>query len=67
MELGATLWDFSLHEENEDDIVWKHTNNNFYLAESSYKAQFIRTVQSPFEHAVWKFWVPPKFNIGYGL
>jgi hypothetical protein len=60
VRLWATLRDFHLQEDMEDDIVWKHTANGIYSAASAYDAQFQGTIRSPMKHTVWKAWAPPK-------
>ena len=60
LELWATIRDFHLQEDIDDDIVWKHSTSGLYTVESAYKAQFLGLIRSPLEHAVWKIWALPK-------
>lgn len=46
----AILRDFQLQHDAVDEIVWKHTDNVHYSAESAYKAHLLGMIRSSMEH-----------------
>jgi hypothetical protein len=60
LDLWVLISNVLLHEEVDDEISWKLTENGQYTAASAYKAQFLGLVHSDMNTIVWKAWAPPK-------
>uniref|UniRef100_A0A453NNT7 Uncharacterized protein n=1 Tax=Aegilops tauschii subsp. strangulata TaxID=200361 RepID=A0A453NNT7_AEGTS len=54
--------DFQLHVQNDNDIIWKHANDEIYSVATAYKARFLGLTLSPMDFMIWKTWGPPKIK-----
>lgn len=60
VQLWNALSNVELHQDREDNIIWKFNPNVKFTTGSAYRAQFIGATVTNFNCLIWKVWAPPK-------